>query len=340
MKKPLKIAFTGTGYISKIHAQAAQSLQASHGVELVAVVNHQAPSRATFAQTYNIPRQYITVEELLSDGDVDALIVSTPNYLHAHESILALQRGVAVMVEKPMAMNSPEALRMQATAQHHNTALMVAHCWRFDPEVLWLKRHIDAGMFGKMIRTKGYGVHTNWGPGGWFQQAKFAGGGALADMGIHAIDTVRFLLGDPQPVSVWAKISTEYGTYDVDDTGVILVNWANGVTSYIESGWWQPYSDGAEASTHMYGTQGYGRIFPTGAVHISPEKNATTLESGFAPVRNPHCPQSLYDEQLRYFVECVQNGVAPNPGSAEGLVNMQIVDAAYRSSQSGKVEIL
>ena len=85
----------------------------------------------------------------------------------------------------------------------------------------------------------------------------------MADMGIHALDTARFLLGDPQPVSVYARIGTYYQDFDVDDTGVIMVNWDNGAVSYIESGWWQPHSDGAEAATQLYGRQGFAQLFPT-----------------------------------------------------------------------------
>src|SRR3990172_7238170 len=160
---PLRLAFTGTGYISKIHAQAAKKLP-----------------------------------ELLTAGGVDALVVSTPNYLHAPETIAALNAGVHVMVEKPMALNAAEAEAMVAAGQASGAVLMVAHCWRFDSEVLWLREQVRSGKLGQIIRTKGYGVHVNWGPGGWFTQKQFAGGGALADLGIHALDTARFLMGDPR----------------------------------------------------------------------------------------------------------------------------------------------
>ncbi len=227
----MKIAFAGTGYINKIHAQAAQNL----GLELVAVVNHKADSMLEFGKHFGITRQYENVEALLKDGDVDALVVSTPNYLHAPQTIAALNAGVPVMVEKPMAMNAVEAEQMNQAAEKSGATLMVAHCWRFDPDVLWLKE--QSAKLGKILRTKGYGVHTHWGPSGWFTQKQFAGGGALADMGIHALDTARFLLDDPKPVSVYAKIGTYYKDFDVDDTGIIIVEWDNGTTSYIESGW-------------------------------------------------------------------------------------------------------
>ena len=104
----MKIAFAGTGYINKVHAQAAQNC----GTELVAVVNHRADSMVEFGKQFGIARQYETVEAMLNDGGVDALVISTPNYLHAPQTIAALKAGVHVMVEKPMAMNANEAEQM------------------------------------------------------------------------------------------------------------------------------------------------------------------------------------------------------------------------------------
>ncbi|MBL8101460.1 MAG: Gfo/Idh/MocA family oxidoreductase [Anaerolineales bacterium] len=328
----IKIAFAGTGYINKVHAQAAQNL----GLELTAVVNHKTDTMAAFGKRFGITRQYETVEAMLKDGNVDALIVSTPNYQHAPQTITALNAGVHVMVEKPMAMNAKEAGNMCEASDKSGAKLMVAHCWRFDPDVLWLKQ--QSKRLGKIIRTKGIGVHTHWGPSGWFTQKQFAGGGAMADMGIHALDTARFLLGDPQPVSVYAKIGTFYKDFDVDDTGVIIVEWDNGAVSYIESGWWQPHADGPEAATQLYGTEGFGELFPT---HLElpnrEEERIDVIDSGFEFPRKEHCPQSLYDDQLKYFLECIEKKKTPRPGGLEGLTNMKVVDAAYESSKTGKV---
>lgn len=331
----MKIAFAGTGYISKIHAQAVQSL----GHQLAAVVNHKPDSMAAFASQFAIPRQYSTIEHLIADGDIDAIIISTPNYLHAPQSIAALQAGIAVMVEKPMALNAVEAQAMADAAATHHTPLMVAHCWRFDEEVLWLKQRVAT--LGPIIRTKGLGVHANWGPSGWFATKQYAGGGALVDMGVHAIDTARFLLGDPQPHSVYAQIGTHYTDHDVDDTGMLMITWANGTTSFVESGWWQPHMDGPEAATQLYGRYGMGAIFPTTLTTIDAHtKDATRIESGFAHPREVHCPQQMYTNQMAYFVECVAHKRMPSPGIAEGLVNMHILDAAYRSAQTGQVVMI
>ena len=156
----LKIAFTGTGTIAKVHAHAAAKLP---DVQLVAVVNHRAESRQAFADEFGLSRQYQTIADLLADGEVDAISINTPNYLHAPETISALEAGVHVRVEKPMDMNAVEGREMLRASEQSGVLLMVAHCWRYDPEVLWVKDEVARGRVGRIIRTKGYGVHVNWG---------------------------------------------------------------------------------------------------------------------------------------------------------------------------------
>ena len=327
----MKLALAGSGGINKVHARAALAC----GASLEAIVNHRSESMARFAREFTIPRQYTDLDDLLKDGAIDALVVSTPNYLHAPQTVAALEAGVPVIVEKPMAMNAEEAQQMCAAAEANDLPLMVAHCFRFDPDVLWLKEHLP--QIGPIIRTKGYGVHVRWGPSGWFTEKEFAGGGAMADVGIHALDTVRFLLGDPQPVSVYAKIGTYYKKFDVDDTGLILVEWDNGTTSYIESGWWQPQADGKFAETKLYGMQGFGQLFPTHLelFNLDDPQRIERVESGLPFPRAGNA--SLYDAQMRHFLACVANHQTPNPGGREGLTNMQVVDAAYESARTGKV---
>jgi predicted dehydrogenase len=327
----MKFAIAGAGYIAAIHAKAIRN----NGGEIAAVVEKYIDKAEPFARKFRIKSQYTTVDQLLRAGDIDALVIGTPNFLHAPQAIAALKAGVAVLVEKPMAMNSAQGRKMAEVSAKSGAPLMVAHCWRFDEDVNWLKK--QSPKLGKIIRTKGYGVHTHWGPAGWFTQKQFAGGGALADMGIHALDTARYLLGDPQPVSVYARIGTHYKEFDVDDTGVIIVEWDNDATSYIESGWWQPHSDGPEAATQLYGQIGFGQLFPT-LLEIPNLKTQKldVIKSGFKFPRKDHCPQSMYDAQTKYFMDSVKAGKTPIPGAAEGLVNMKIVDAAYRSSRTGK----
>jgi predicted dehydrogenase len=328
----MKIGFAGAGYIINIHAQAAQ---AQKDVVLSAVVEKYSGKGSALAQKFSIEDQYETVEQMLKAGKVDALVIGTPNFLHAPQAIAALRAGVHVMVEKPMAMNAREAEKMMAASARSGAKLMVAHCWRFDQDVLWLKK--ESRKLGRIIRTKGYGIHSHWGPSGWFTQKQLAGGGALVDMGIHALDTARFLLGDPKPAAVYAKLGTYYKNFDVDDTGTILVEWENGTISYIESGWWQPHMDGPEAATQLYGTKGFGRLFPTQLeIPNVKEQKVELRDSGFVFPRQEHCPQSMYETQMAYFINCIRKNKSPVPGATEGMLNMKIIDAAYKSARTGK----
>jgi predicted dehydrogenase len=328
----MRLAIAGAGYIAAIHAQAIKNC----GGQVAAVVEKYGEKSASFARQFGASRQYATVEALLRDGEVDGLVICTPNFLHAPQALAALASGIPVMVEKPMAMNALEAEVMDSASRASGTPLMVAHCWRFDEEVLWLKEQLPR--IGRIIRTKGCGVHTNWGPEGWFTRKDLAGGGAMADMGIHALDTARFLLGDPQPLSVYARLGTYYRVIDVDDTGMIIVNWEGGASSYIESGWWQPHSDGPEAATQLYGLRGFAQLFPSLLEIPRGETNGVdTVKSGFRFPREPHCPQSMYDAQMAYFMECIRSKTRPVPGAAEGLANMKVIDAAYESARTGKL---
>mgnify|MGYP005811188203 CR=1 FL=1 len=330
-----RLALVGTGSIAGTHARAIQN---QPDAEIAAVVTTKAGGAAAFRAEYQIPAAYASLGDLIQAGGVDALVICTPNALHAPQAIQALKAGLAVLVEKPMATTVADAQAMLDASRSSGSPLMVAHCLRFDTEVNWLKDQLTAGRLGTIFRTKGYGVHVHWGPSGWFTQQALAGGGALVDMGIHAIDTVRYLLDDPQPLSVYARLSTHFIDGDVDDTGLMLITWDNGVVSYIESGWWQPHSDGPEAATQLYGSQGFGSVFPTRLELPNPaEDRIETIDPGFPYPREEQDPQEMYDRQMAYFIECARSGRTPIPGGQEGLANTRVTEMAYASARSGQV---
>ncbi len=331
----IKLAIIGTGGIGKTHAQAIQQLDSC---ELVALVNHRETSMQAFGEEFGVSRQYATINDLLTDGNVDGVIICTPNFLHASQAIATLKANVHVLVEKPMAMSASDAQTILSAHEESSAVLQVAHCWRFDEEVQYVRDQITSGVIGDIIRTKGYSTHVNWGPSGWFTQKDLAGGGALADMGIHAIDTVRFLLNDPVPKSVYANIGTHFGDYDVDDTGIIIINWTNGISSTVEFGWWQPHSDGIAANTQFYGTDGFSQLFPTQIRSLNKEtRQIESLETGYPDIRDPHVPLSIYVNQIAHFIECIQTNQSPIADGQVGFVNMQIVSAAYESSRTRQV---
>jgi len=331
----LRFALIGAGYIADYHARALRALP---NVEIVAVVGLPIEAAREFADKYGIKETTTQVSELYGRDDIDAVIIGTPNKFHAPYSIDFLNQGKDVFIEKPMAMTAEEGQLIHTTAIANNRLVMVGHMWRFDEEVNFVKNIIELGKLGEIVKTKGYGIHENWGPGGWFTQKELAGGGALADMGVHAIDTVRYILGDPMPIKVYAKVGTYYGTYDVDDSAITIITWDNGTTSIIESGWWQPHMDGPEAGTGLFGTEGYASLFPT-FLKLKIDDRIGKF-SPKIPVKHEHCDQEIYNRQMRHFVECLRSRKSPSPGLAEGQVILDIVDAAYKSSQNGEAVVL
>jgi predicted dehydrogenase len=311
----IRVALIGNGWIQSFHARG---VEAYPGAELVAVANHREESARAFADRHGIARVTTDWQGLAADPAIDAAIVATPNALHAPQSIAFLRNGKHVLVEKPMATSVAECDAMIGAAASSGASLMVAHCWRFRDEVIAMRDRIAAGAFGEVVKTRGYGVHAGWGPSGWFTDPALAGGGALVDMGVHAIDTARFLLGDPDPRRVCAAVGTRYaeGRYDVDDDGELLISWSNGTTSIVESGWWQPHLGGLEADTEIYGTAGYDRIWP-----------AEPLPEGVE-----HCTQPMYTAQVREFLSAIDEGRAPRPGGADGRVVIDVVERAYASA--------
>ncbi len=307
----MRVALFGCGYIQDFHARGVLA----HGDELIAVANHREATARAFAERYGIIHVTTDWEGLAADPEIDAAIVATPNALHAPQSIALLRAGTHVLVEKPMAISVAQCDSMIEAAEGSGASLMVAHCWRFRDEVIAMRDRIAGGELGDVVRTHGYGVHAGWGPSGWFIDPELAGGGALMDMGVHAIDTARFLLGDPDPGRVRASIGTRYsqGRYRVDDDGLVLISWSTGTESLVEAGWWQPHLGGLESDTEVFGTKGYARIWDP----IPPSEDYE------------HCTQPMYTAQVAAFLDAIEDGRQPRPSGHDGRVVMQVVEAAY-----------
>jgi len=329
----IKVAIIGAGFIAHYHARGLKALPK---VEISAVVATEKESAEKFAFEHEIDNAFADISVLVANDAIDAVVLCTPNQFHAPYAIEFLKSGKHIFIEKPMAINAAEGRRIEKTAKQNDRSVMVGHMWRFDADVNYVKRTIDSGKLGKIFKTKAYGIHENWGPTGWFAKKELAGGGALADMGVHAIDAIRYLLGDPKPVKVYARIATHFGDYDVDDTGILIITWDNGTESIIESGWWQPHTDGPEAGAGIFGTMGYANLFPT-FLKITKREESFEKIIPDLPKRKEHCDQVIYDRQMQHFIASIRNNKEPIPGLSEGQIVLNIVDAAYESAKTGEV---
>ncbi len=323
----VRTAVLGYGWAANRHVLAAKAAGAfGADVEVVAVAGHHGARAAAFAERHGIARWTEDWATLVTDPAIDLVVVATPNALHHPQAAAALDAGRHVLVDKPVTVTVPDAEDLCARADRAGTVLAVGHMWRYRDEVIAVRDRIAAGELGRIVRTHGWGVHAGWGPSRWFTDPALAGGGALIDMGIHALDTARFLLGDPQPVRVQASIgrgvftpasARQPGDDPLDDDGVVTVDWADGSRSVVEFGWWQPQLGGLEADTVVLGTAGATRIW-------SPDPPLPTPEE--------HCSVPMYATQLADVARCVRHGGTPRASAAVGLTALRLVDAAYRAA--------
>ncbi len=328
--KQVKVALIGAGYIAHYHARGLHELD---GVEIKVVCDQKEDVAKGFARQYGIKETCRHALGLVERDDIDAVILGVPNKHHAPYATALLADEKDVFVEKPMAISAAEGEEIATVSREFERLVMVGHMWRFDEEVNHIREIVRSGQIGRVVKTRGYGIHENWGPSGWFVRKDLAGGGALADMGVHAIDAIRYVLDDPKPTQVYAKIGTFYGDYDVDDTGIIVITWDNGVTSVIESGWWHPHIEGPEAASRIWGTKGYASIFPTSIKTVDGEEIHETVPA--FPKRQEHCDQVIYTRQMAHFIDCVRTRKQPVTGLAERQAVLDIVDAAYESARTG-----
>lgn len=338
MRDKLRVGILGTGIIARgAHLPA---LQNNAYVEVVAAGNIHSESLDALAKDFNIPKTYADFALMAADPDIDAVINALPNHLHAPVSIQMLEAGKHVLCEKPMAMSVTQAEQMILASENAKRKLMIGHMWRFDREVIWLRDLVATGDLGRVFRVKSHEVlvydvygqdpHTS----SWFVNPELAGGGVMTDMGVHSIDTLRFVLNDALPTQVSARIGTYFEDIAVEDTATLMLEFEDNVTALIEAGWYNLYADELQGYTQVFGTRGYASAVPAEA-RMYVEGVWSVIQPNF-PHRKQQEDMSAFQAQMDHFVDCVINDKQPNPGGAEGLWAMRVLSAAYRSAESGK----
>jgi predicted dehydrogenase len=208
--------------------------------------------------------------------------------------------------------------------------------WRFDREIQWLRELVSRGDLGTVFKAKSHAIWLHEGPppGGWFVAPELAGGGALADMGIHSIDTMRYVLGGARPTKVFANTGTFFEEIKLDDTATLLLEFEGGIAGLIEAGWYHLFADGLEGYTQVYGTRGYARALPSELhTHVGGVWSVVRPEM---PARQQQCDLPMYQAQMDHFVACILEDREPMPNGEEGLWTMRVLEAAYRSAKLGQ----
>ncbi len=347
MEQDLHVAVIGTG-MGRHHMDAYAHLP---GVKLDAVCDLNRAEAEHFADKYGAPHVCSDLRELWSLDGLDAVSIAIPNHLHAAVAVEALEAGLHVLCEKPMATTLADAERMVAAARRSGRRLMVEMSFRFKPVSLAAHRLLLEGALGEVyyarsrwIRRRGMPV-IHFDPGGsmargsWFVSKALAGGGALIDIGVHVLDLTWWLMGSPRPRRVTASAYrnlcqdefTRRGILcDVDELTAAMVTFDNGASAFFDVSWASNHEQ--PLNVRLFGSRGGLELDPP-ALHSG--------EKGSFDDR-PLVP-SAADELSPYqhFVDCIRDPGAPMIASGEECLGvMRMLDGIRRSAESGREVVI
>ncbi|THE66041.1 gfo/Idh/MocA family oxidoreductase [Salinadaptatus halalkaliphilus] len=350
----VSVGIVGLGGMGKLHARSLETL----GADVVAGADLVEAQRRQFEDEFSA-QTYETHEGLV--GEVDAVVVTTPNRFHEPITVAALEAGCDVLVEKPLAHSLESAERIVAAAAEADGICMVGFHNRHAASMAMFEDYQSQGRFGELTHVEANYVRRRGvpGPGSWFTDPELAGGGALLDIGVHALDLSLYALGFPEITEVSGVTRTTFGdgadyadpegfgdswdaeteAYEVDDSVSAFIRCANGQTISLEAAW----ATNREESMDMRirGTEA-GAQFDIG------ETNLTVLEAGtggcdhYADVElTGDSSMKGYTAQDERFLEAVLAGTEPATNTIEQALTVQrVIDAIYRSSESGRSETI
>jgi predicted dehydrogenase len=346
----LRVGVIGLGWAGQRHVAAYDRVP---GAQLVAVAGLEEAVRSELAAEYGIENEVARWEDLIDLDGLDAVSVAVPTFLHAPIALAALQRGMHVLCEKPIARTASEADSMVQAARAADRVLDVAFNHRQRGDIQKLKAVIDAGRLGKPYYAKAWWLRRTGIPtlGSWFTRAELAGGGPLVDIGVHLLDYSLFLLGNPEVQAVSASTydllasagfgsnpdsgktgATEAKTFDVEDLATVFMRLDDGGTLLVEASWAAHRREGDEFGITLYGTAGGAELIvndyaPRGSLRIFTDDDgvATATRLEVKPGRG-------HTAVVEQFVEKVRSGDWRHHDGSSAAALARVVDACYRSA--------
>lgn len=331
-KKKLGIALVGLGSYSSY--QLAPALAQTKNCYLAGIVTGTPSKEKLWSTNYNIPQKniynYQNFDGISNNPDIDIVYVVLPIFLHKEFTIRAAKAGKHVICEKPMAMSVRECQEMIDACKQQNRMLSIGYRLHFEPYNMEMMRLGQQKIFGKLLEIECGNAFT-WGSNtdSWRLKKSMAGGGGLMDMGVYTIQGARYTTGE-EPVFVTAREEKTRPEIfkEVDETIFYELEFPSGVVAHGKSGYnadWNYLKAKAEKGwfelTEAYRYGGMAGSTIKGPMNFDPNVNQQAL-------------------QMDNFAECImQNKRTIVPGE-EGMKDMKVIEAIYRSIASGKKEII
>lgn len=329
MGAPRKIGYAvvGLGYYAT--RQIMPNFSGCERSRLVALVSGTPAKLEQYGAEYGIPRthrySYADFDRIRDNPDIDAVYIVLPNSLHAEYTIRAAQAGKHVMCEKPMAVSTAECEAMIAACRKAGKKLMIGYRSRFEPynrHAIELARGGHVGATRLITAEHGFPIQ----PKQWRLDKPLSGGGSMMDIGIYSLNAARYLTGE-EPVAVSAVESTDRSDprfLTVEDRVTFALRFPSGTVANCISS----YSS-AHNSYRVIGTRGWIELEPATsyvgqAMRI---RNADKIEQRVLPVQG----RNQFAGQLDHLAQCILEGTNPIVGGEEGLADLRVIEAIYRS---------
>lgn len=326
-KKKIRYAVVGLGHIAQVAVLPAFA-HAKRNSELTAVVSDDATKRRKIARKYRLEQTYSYDEYEKCLEGVDAVYIALPNSMHAEYTIRAAKAGVHVLCEKPMAVTVAECRSMLQACRKHRVKLMIAYRLHFEEANLDVMNLIQKGKIGEpKFFNSSFSMTVR---GGDIRTQADMGGGTLYDIGIYCINAARYLFRS-EPVEIQA-LSVHSGVRrlaEVDETTGALMRFADGsLAAFVTS-----FNSADIASYEVVGTKGKVRVDPA---YEYAEGLAYELTIDGKTTRKALPRRDQFAPELLYFSDCIAKDRSPEPSGEEGLQDVRLIEALYRSAQTGR----
>lgn len=321
---PVKI---GMMSFAHMHAYSyAACLKQIPNVEFVGIADDE-PARATkMAKEFGV-KSFAKYEDMLAT-DVQGIIVCSENVNHRRHVVVAAQNGKHVMCEKPLAISNEDAEAMIEVCRRANVKLQTAFPCRFHPAFMRLKEAVKAGELGKLVAIKG----TNQGqcPFGWFVDKNLSGGGAVIDHTVHVVDLIRCMTG-AEPTKVYAEIDNRMLGKDFDDTGILTIDFSNGMFVTLDSSWSRPKSFPTWGNVKMEVTGTEGRA----DMDMFAQKIDAFYDKSMS-YRHEYWGDNCDLGLVASFVKSIGENKPVEVSGEDGARAVAVALAAYQSAKTGK----
>lgn len=335
----LKVGVIGCGSIAQY--RHLPEYEANPYVQIVAVCDSNKKRAKEVANKYGV-NMYTDYNELINCEELDAVSVCTPNDLHASISIVALQSGIHVLCEKPMATSKKDAEMMIEAAEKSGKKLMIGHNQRFVTSHQKAKQLIENGEIGKIysFRTAfGHSGPENWSVDGkesWFFKKDEAFLGAMGDLGVHKADLIRYILNE-EITEVGAFVETSAKTFsNVDDCAVCMLKSESGIIGTLAASW--SYVSKEDNSTIIYGEKATLRLEddPTYSL-ILQYKNGEVVKYELDKIQSNAAVGQSNSHVIEQFVESILSDKEPLINGVEGMKSLEVILAAIQSSETKQI---